>query len=119
MNTQRLCVKRALAGVVAAAALSGLPVMTSTAHADPSCSVSASGSVANRNALTVTVKSNPCGRQVRAWVECVTATGYTSQKTSGSTTGTGTLRVDCGTAYVNRSGHEVYVSGQGWTRYVY
>ncbi|MGA5559227.1 hypothetical protein [Streptomyces lavendulocolor] len=107
--------------VIAAAAtvFSGLPAVTSVAQADPPCAVSASGSVANRSKLTVSVTKNPCRHQVRAWVECVSNMGTKSQKTSGAIGGTGTVRVDCGSAYVNRSGHEVNVPGQGWTRYVY
>ncbi|MFB6616605.1 hypothetical protein ACIGFK_19640 [Streptomyces sp. NPDC085524] len=65
------------------------------------------------------MSSNPCGRQVRAWAECVTENGWTSQKTGSSISGTGSVSVSCGTAYVNRKGHEVYVPGQGWARYVY
>ncbi len=113
--------KKSFAAVAAVTVLGGVPVLTATsASADPSCITSASAKVnAARQKSTVTVTSNPCSRQVRAWAECMNESGGTFQKTSGYISGTGSVTVDCGVAYVNKKGHEVNVPGQGWTRYVY
>lgn len=113
--------KRTLSVAAAVAVLGGIPVITATsASADPSCITSANSTVNwAKQKVTVNVTSNPCSRQVRAWAECVTESGGSFQRTSGSISGTGSATADCGTAYVNRKGHEVYVPGQGWARYVY
>ena len=113
--------KKSLAATAAVAVIGGIPVLTATsASADPSCITSANATVNTaRQKVTVKVTSNPCSRQVRAWAECMNESGGTFQKTSGYVSGTGSVTVDCGFAYVNRKGHEVNVPGQGWTRYVY
>ncbi|MEU6297145.1 hypothetical protein [Streptomyces erythrochromogenes] len=118
MKIARNPVKKAVFGLAVAAVFSGLPALTTTASADPSCITSANAT-ASRDTVTVRVSSNPCNRQVRAWVECVAENGVTSQRTGSAITGTGSTSVSCGFAYVNRKGHEVNVPGQGWARYVY
>ncbi|MFE7775458.1 hypothetical protein ACFU5O_16460 [Streptomyces sp. NPDC057445] len=107
-----------VAGAAATIAFSGLPMVTSAAHADPSCIVSAGGSP-GRQSFTLQVRSNPCSRQVRAYVECVKESGGTFNAYGPTITRPGSSKADCGFAYVNKHGHEVNVPGQGWTRYTY
>ncbi|WP_405493545.1 hypothetical protein [Streptomyces sp. NBC_00096] len=114
----RIPMKKAMLGLAAAVVVSGLPALTSTAAADPSCITSANATSSD-GTVTVRVSSNPCSRQVRAWVECVAENGVKTQRTGSAISGTGSASVSCGFAYVNRKGHEVNVPGQGWTRYVY
>ncbi|MEU6525617.1 hypothetical protein ABZ892_23030 [Streptomyces sp. NPDC046924] len=113
--------KGAVVGFVTAVAFTAVPALTSVAHADPSCSVSASGTPGTRS-LTVKVTSNPCGRQVRAFTSCVKESGGTFTAYGSAITSTGSSKADCsgGFGYVNKPyGHEVNVPGQGWTRYSY
>lgn len=110
--------KAAVVGIVATMAFSAMPMLTSVAQADPSCTVGTSGSP-GRQSFTLKVSGNPCGRQVRAFATCLKESGgsYTEY---GSTIKTGSSKADCGAAgYVNKYGHEVNVPGQGWTRYTH
>ncbi|MFF9868122.1 hypothetical protein ACF1G0_22360 [Streptomyces sp. NPDC013953] len=110
-----------LASTAAATALAGTIVLTSTpASADPGCLTRANATVNSpRSKVTVTVTSNPCRREVRAWAECMNEAGRKWNKTSGAIT-SGSATADCGLGgYVTKKGHEINVSPQGWTRYVY
>ncbi|GAA3773358.1 hypothetical protein ACFS5L_26085 [Streptomyces phyllanthi] len=110
--------KGAIAAAAAIMAVSSIPVLASTAQADPSCTVGTSGSPGSQT-FTLNVTSNPCGRKVRAYVTCTNENGASTGTEYGpAITGTGKSKADCGSfRYVNKWGHEVNVPGQGWTRY--
>ncbi|MFF4904869.1 hypothetical protein ACFY2T_08395 [Streptomyces sp. NPDC001260] len=101
-------------------AFSGLPVFVATAQADPSCTVSATGSTSGRS-YTVDFTKNPCGRKVRAYLGCIyTDTFYRTKKYGQTISGTGSSTATCHAGdIIEKRGHQVYVPGQGWTTYLH
>ncbi|MFI5802287.1 hypothetical protein [Streptomyces sp. NPDC051561] len=93
-------------------------MLTATAQADPSCTVSTSGSTSGRS-YTAKVTKNPCGRKVRAYLGCIyTETSYRTRK-YGATVTSGSSKATCNSKdKIEKRGHQVYVPGQGWTTYL-
>ncbi|WP_427920035.1 hypothetical protein [Streptomyces sp. cg40] len=112
--------QRIVVGAVSVLAFSGLPVFVAGAQADPSCTVSVSGSTSGKS-YTVNFTKNPCGRKVRAYVGCIyTDTFYRSNKYGKTISGTGTSTATCDSRdIIEKRGHQVYVPGQGWTTYLH
>lgn len=109
-----------LVGAASLLAFGGLPVFVGSAHADPSCVVSAKGSTSGKS-YTVNFTSNPCGRKVRAYLGCIyTDTFYRTNKYGATLSGTGSSTAKCHPDdKIEKRGHQVYVPGQGWTTYLH
>jgi hypothetical protein len=109
-----------LFGVASVLAFSSLPVFVGSAQADPSCVVSARGATSGKS-YAVNFTSNPCGRQVRAYLGCINpGTFYRTKKYGATLSGTGRSTAKCHPDdKIEKRGHQVNVPGQGWTTYLH
>lgn len=85
---------------------------------DPNCPVGEYGSPGNIS-YTATFYSNPCNRQVRAWIKCASSTqmGYTYYQYGQTLIGQGNSTAGCGILDgIDGYGHQVYYNG-AWATY--